>query len=465
MATSIRNQSLELIDLPTEVLVEIFNHLPEKDISTVRLVCKKLCDAATPRFAKVNFTERIHVVSPYSIDKLVSIAEHPIYGQCVKVVSIASARRIKKTEDPDWLWAFTTNEKNRGLYFNAYVKTGRFSRRMERVSRNLRSRSGPIAIRICDNTGIGDSAEVGLFGHEVPKRCCGWMQLYQSPSTHIGYQTVETLEQTIYAARRARCPVNSLTIDLFTTHTYDTRARLDAAMHKVLESSLTPLSIYLGGGRSHRLSYDSESQCLELEDADFGARSKKMTNVPVQGSYTWLRTQIITRFKIAKSSDFVIDHLRPFFTPYLKHLFTPHLKHLELSMVSVWTKHFNQNFWSEHIEMMSELSSLQHFKLSCLEYSFETTWDDDDDDQERYIDLSGHGRVFCPGNAFYLTSRDGCRSVEINAGHVCDKLKDLACYAAAAEARKLEDMISDRRVYNFTVGLIDGAEPMILDHQ
>ncbi|KEQ59098.1 uncharacterized protein M437DRAFT_27715, partial [Aureobasidium melanogenum CBS 110374] len=73
-----------LVDLPTEVLVEIFNHLPEKDISTVRLVCKKLCDAATPRFAKVNFTERTHVVSPYSIDKLVSIAEHPIYGQCVK---------------------------------------------------------------------------------------------------------------------------------------------------------------------------------------------------------------------------------------------------------------------------------------------------------------------------------------------------------------------------------------------
>lgn len=236
-------------------------------------------------------------------------------------------------------------------------------------------------------------------------------------------------------------------------------------MHKALESSLTPLSVYLGGGRSHRLSYDGGSQYLELENVDFGARSKKVTNVPVQGSYTWLRTQIITQLKIDKRPDFVIDPLRPFFTPYLKCLFTPHLKHLELSMVSVWTKHFNQGFWSEHIEMMSELSSLQHCKLSCLDYSFETTCDDDDDDRERYIDLPGHGRVFCPGNAFYLTFRDGRCSVEINADHVCDKLKELACYVAAAEARKLEDMISDRRMYNFTVGLVDGAEPMILDHQ
>lgn len=144
-----------------------------------------------------------------------SIAEHPIYGQYVKVVSISSARRTKKAEQSSWYGAFTTNEKNRAFYFNAYVKTGRFSHRMERVFRNLRSRTGPIAISICDNPGIGDGAEIQLYEHEAPKRCCGWMQLYRSPSTHIGYQTVETLEQTIYAARRARCPVNSLTIDLF----------------------------------------------------------------------------------------------------------------------------------------------------------------------------------------------------------------------------------------------------------
>ncbi|KAH0019492.1 hypothetical protein KCU78_g6769, partial [Aureobasidium melanogenum] len=98
MAISIRNQSLELVDLPTEVLVEIFGHLPDEDLLTARLACKKLCDAATPRFAKVYFTERIHVVSPYSINALVDITEHPVLGGCVKTITICAARRTNITE-------------------------------------------------------------------------------------------------------------------------------------------------------------------------------------------------------------------------------------------------------------------------------------------------------------------------------------------------------------------------------
>ncbi|TIA38782.1 hypothetical protein D6C83_06432 [Aureobasidium pullulans] len=80
--TSTPNQP-DIMDLPPEVLVEIFNLIDNKDLPNVRLTCKKLCEAANRPFGFANFTERAHVVSPYSINALVDITEHPIFGSYV----------------------------------------------------------------------------------------------------------------------------------------------------------------------------------------------------------------------------------------------------------------------------------------------------------------------------------------------------------------------------------------------
>jgi hypothetical protein len=218
-----------LIELPNEVLMEICSSAEDRDLPSLRLTCRELCDTATPHFAKVNFTERFHVVSPYSIDTLVKITEHPVFGGYVRTVAICSARR-------------TMNSKR--LYINAYVKTGRFARRLERIFNNIRSRHGFVNISIYDYP--GRSAFLG-YASPVQMRCFGWAQLSQA--TLIAHRTAETLEQTIYAARHARCPVRYPKIHLFAYRSSSLimHEELDTAMCKVLESNLTPLSIDLGG--------------------------------------------------------------------------------------------------------------------------------------------------------------------------------------------------------------------------
>lgn len=452
-ATSIRDQPPELVDLPTEVLVEIFNLVPDKDLLTARLICKKLCDAATPRFAMVNFTQSFHVVSPYSINALVDITEHPVFGKYVKTVGIYSARRTNIL-DGTFEGPGTNEQYDHDLFLNAYVKTRRFARRMERVFRNIKSHSNPVHIGIYDNPGRIDLDEDNLrrLKPSVPMKCYGWAQLFETPSTCIAYRPVETLEQTIYAARRVGCPVKYLNINLIAYYDDNEHAELDAALYKILESTLTTLSLGLGSGKSCQLSYESESQCLNLQAVDFGEDFA----LPVHASYMWLQTKSIARLRIAKVSDYQPFHLRPFFTP--------HLSSLELSEMSVWTEHFDQNLWSKHIQIISTLPGLQHCKLSCLVYSFSLVYHAG----SRRVSMQLPSYGYYPTKRhrrFYLTFRDGRDLFRINGENVRGKFEELTCYVAAAEAQKVQKIVSAGRVDDFVVGIIDEVEEQITHEQ
>ncbi|KAG9816523.1 hypothetical protein KCU98_g5424, partial [Aureobasidium melanogenum] len=429
MATSVHNQPPELVDLPTEILVEIFGHLPDKDLSTVRLVCKELCDAATPRFATVNFTERTHDVSPYSINALIKITEHPCFGNYVKDLTFCSwsVDRTVTVDDP---LSFP-------ITLDGRVSTKHLACCLERVFKNIKYRSGSVAISIYDEP-----------RQRTPAR---------SPAVYDVFPTAETLEQTVYAARRARCPIRCLKIDLFTTHGSSMRADLDRTMHRILESNPTPLSIELGGDEtSWQLSYDSESLCLKVKRIYFKTHWNDHYGLPVEASYNWLLTRKVTELVIARTKDFEVASFQPFFTP--------HLKRLELSEMYVftdWIGNFAHNLWSKHIQTISELPGLQHCSLIRLRYGFHLSWDYGID----YLKLRGHGEYPCNANFFDLAFRDGRDSIDIDGSDVCEKLKQLACYVAAAEAKKLQDIINDGRVNDLVVGIIDEVEDRSRDEE
>ncbi|KAG9531194.1 hypothetical protein KCU93_g2002, partial [Aureobasidium melanogenum] len=450
MATPVRNQSLELVDLPTEVLVEIFDHLPNKDLSTVRLVCNELCNAVTPRFAKVYFTEGFHVVSPYSINALVDITEHPVLGGYVKTVAICAARRTNVETSSCFA---IVDEADRDAYIDAYVKTGRFARRMERVFSNIRSCSGHVVIKIFDEPGVSSLDGRVIMESQRLRGCHGYSQLTNWGSTTIAYQMVKTLEHTIYAARRARCSVKCLKIGLCGFHRRSIGEKLDAAMHKILESSLTPLSICLWSGHTRRISYDNESQRLEIQRIDFGGFSRHVgSNLPLQAAYTWLLTKSVTQLKIAHIQACEISRFRS--------SLAPRLTHLELENVYVRTENFNQSLWSEHIQMISYLPGLQHCRLSCLSYNLSLT------SVPIVPGVNGtfqvmtlpSGRYPCRFRKFYLAFRDGTDSIEVSGNDVCNELKELGCYVATAEANKIQQIISDDCVSNDMVGIIDQVE-------
>lgn len=433
-----RNQPPTMIALPTEILVEIFNLVDGTDLSTARLVCKEFCDAITPRFALVNFTERMHVVSPYSIDALVEITEHPVFGGYVKTVAICSARRTNITKSTGLFRARTFEESDQKAYLNAYVKTRRFARRMERVFSNIRSRSGSVTISIHDRPSTNTLNR---------KRCYGWSRLSSvSNSTLIAYRIVETLEETVYAARRVGCRIECLDIDISISHHRSLEEDLRKAIHEILRSSLTPLSIGLGDRRS-QLSYDNELQYLKLQDVDFDRRRHLTFLLPMYASRDWLLNKRVKSLKIARIEDYKITKFQPFLAP--------RLSSLELHRVSVYTSHFGHDFWSEHIQVISELSGLEYCGFSRLSYTFE--WDYDEDINQYFMELPGHGQYPCWSDTFYLNFRDGGDSIEIRDGDICEKLKELACCVAAAEAQKVQTIIRDGCVKNHMVGIFGGV--------
>jgi hypothetical protein len=385
----------------------------------------------------------------------VDITEHPVLGGYVKTVAICAARRTNVETSGRFA---VVDEIDRDAYIDAYVKTGRFARRMERVFGNIRSRSGSVAINIYDIPERGSLNGRVIAGSMrlVPLRCHGYSQLTNSGSITIAHQMVKTLENTIYAARRARCSVKCLKIGLCGFHRRNIGEKLDAAMHKILESSLTPLSIYLESGLTRRVSYDNESQRLEIKRIDFGGFSRHDgSNLPLQAAYTWLLTKSVTQLKIAHIQACEISRFRS--------SLAPRLTHLELENVYVRTENFSQSLWSEHIQMISYLPGLQHCRLSCLSYNLSLT------SLASVPIVPGvngtfqvmtlpSGRYPCRFRKFYLAFRDGTDSIEVSGNDVCNELKELGCYVATAEANKIQQIISDDCVSNDMVGNIDQVE-------
>jgi hypothetical protein len=442
-------QSLSLLELPTEVLVQICKVTEAQDLPILRQVCKRLSDVATPRFAMVNFTETVHVVSPYSIDTLVNITEHAVFGDYVQAVAICSARRtnMSGTIKP-------VNTNNQSLCLNAYIKTRRFARRMERIFNNIKSRHGSVTISIYDNPGregFGVNPII-KFTPSMVMRCYGWTQLSGSDPTSITYRTAETLEETIYAARRARCPIKRLKINLFayTKFNQAMHMELDGTMRRVLESSLTPLSIDLGGRNTSQMSYDHELQCLKFGSGghDYGGVTLWLGS---RASYTWLLTQRVKQLSII-DDNLRLSTVQPFFSS--------HLRRLKIEKVTVYTGSFDQNLWSELLETVSALSGLQYCGLGDLTYCIRLTWDDTDDgdvDYQKCLVLPGHedSPYPCESPFFKLLFPSGVATVELDGDDVFGKLQDLASYVRAAENRKFRRIVRDGSVRDSIVGVIE----------
>lgn len=378
-----------------------------------------------------------------------------MFGKYVKTVGICSARQTtipRKIIHRD----FAIDENDFYMFSNTYVNTKKFGRQMERIFGNIRSRVGSATIAVYDNPRVRD-----LFKHPsstpnvlVPMNCFGWAQLYKSGPLNIGYRVVETLEETVHAAWRANCSIKCLRMDLFGIHHWTLGARLSKAMQKLLESTFAPLSLDLGNNESSRLSYCTNLQKVELRNVVVdGTRLEYGSALPLHTSYSRLRTQLVTQLKVSKAAFFTNACLRT--------LLIPHLRSLEFDTMSI-PANFIDSSWSEYIRMISSLISLQHCRLSKLIYLLPISWADDN---LLYMTIDGHGRYTCPGNQFDLMFRDGHDSIELHGDNVCEKIKELAYYAAAAETQKLQKIASDGRVVDLVIGITDKIQDQSTNEQ
>ena len=417
-----------MLDLPSEVLIDICESIEAADLPNVRLTCKQLRDTATQHFGKVNFTETVHVVTPYSMDTLMKITEHPVFGQCIESIGICSARRTVPIKGPP----------RQSQILNGYVTSNRFGRQMERVFRIIKRLSGSVAITVYDNPGVGSLGYLPGYRlcstlRTTPIKCRGWLNLLKLSASHITYRTAETLEQTVYAARRASCRLTHLKMDLFAPYNPWAQLQIQQSMWQILQSSLRPLSVELDRSRTPQLSYNSTSESVEICDIMLGGNTMGAGfNTPVDASYAWLGTQPVTSLKVE-----LFDNYTP---GCLQAVLAPPLKHLDLSRMHAHTGHLSHNLWSDTISAISRLPNLEYCRLSEITYGIDFTWGND---QMRYLDYPGVGRIPCDYSGFKLRFFDGEGSIELSGEDIQDKLLDLAHYVRAAEDHKRQKIVHD----------------------
>lgn len=428
------------MDLPPEVLVEIFNLVDNKDLPNVRLTCKKLCEAANRPFGFGKFTERAHVVSPYSITALVDITVHPIFGSYVKSVGICSARAGLKKEGFDYYYRMDADAMNK-LILNGYVKTGRFGRRMKRVFDNVRMHCRSVTISI-----YNDEPDGTRFVNEsclAPETYFGWTQFIKQSPGAPAFKPAETLEQTVYAARRAGCLIKCIRMDYFSPDMRfrgEIQRRLDTTIQQVLESSITPLDFHVDGIRYH-----DKSASLEISEFMPKSREDTIHECPLTAFYCWVKAKKIARLRFHHNSYFNIRHFQP--------LLTSHLEYLGLDRLGVPCRDLDVNLWSEHIQSLCGLRGLRYCRLERLRYECDLGFDNVSDTS--WLELPGQDRYVCDYDSFHLLFRDGTKSFEAKGESVCTELKGLVCYLEASEEQKRSQIIREGLVSHDKIGIVD----------
>ncbi|KAH0009746.1 hypothetical protein KCU78_g10591, partial [Aureobasidium melanogenum] len=99
-----------LLDLSTELLLMIFDATDKLSLVYLRLTCGKLHDMTNEAFGAAFFVTRHIIFSKVSVDTLLEITEHPIFGRHVKEIVFAS----------DFLQGSLSDIHERALYLNAF---------------------------------------------------------------------------------------------------------------------------------------------------------------------------------------------------------------------------------------------------------------------------------------------------------------------------------------------------------
>ncbi|KAG9586606.1 beta-lactamase/transpeptidase-like protein, partial [Aureobasidium melanogenum] len=99
-----------LLDLSTELLLMIFDATDKLSLVYLRLTCGKLHDVTNEAFGAAFFVTRHIIFSKVSVDTLLEITEHPIFGRHVKEIVFAS----------DFLQGSLSDIHERALYLNAF---------------------------------------------------------------------------------------------------------------------------------------------------------------------------------------------------------------------------------------------------------------------------------------------------------------------------------------------------------
>lgn len=83
--------------VPHELILDIIGSVDPKDLISLRLTCRDVSACTLVRFSKVHFSERRHILTKHSLQALIDITAHPVYGKDVRSISLGSSRLCQST--------------------------------------------------------------------------------------------------------------------------------------------------------------------------------------------------------------------------------------------------------------------------------------------------------------------------------------------------------------------------------
>lgn len=78
--------------LPPEMLIQICDFADPKSLIALRRTCRIISQCALTPFCNVHFSERRHILSRHSLEELVKITAHPVFGPFVRTIKLGSCR-------------------------------------------------------------------------------------------------------------------------------------------------------------------------------------------------------------------------------------------------------------------------------------------------------------------------------------------------------------------------------------
>jgi hypothetical protein len=343
-----------LLTLPAELLCEVADHVDGEDLINMRLACKPLHDAANRPFGLTYITHRCHALTPASIEALLEIVTHPALGSYVNSISMVAAFPV--TLDPKY---GRTIEYAAKYLPEAYVNSRSYMQLMKQVFAKILEHQTPVHITICD-----PESESGY----------GWDEMLEDPSLYWSRCYEETLDNTLVAAIRANCHVQTLELNMH-GHNFD---RLHDVLEDLFSPTRPPLKLIIHCPRKriralycpYTITYDQADQSLKLDGIDVYELARAKEGSSIKRLFGFLLAQ--TTHLTLEDGHLCSEHR------FASFLALDQTKALYQNLTSVRMQNFRpcrsigdlaRRHWSGIIRSLSEFTGLKYFVMEDLHHS------------------------------------------------------------------------------------------------
>lgn len=436
--TSLSSTRVSFSTLPVEMLDRVFWLVDKPDLLNLRLVSKFICAIAERPFAVRHFANCHHVITKHSMETLLAISEHKVFGPYIKTIMISPARTLMVT------WAnidSSLDEYARNVVADYYFRSAKFRQLMRQVFSNLKQHTDSIALAVHEDIYLLRE-DPSRFKRSI--QCYGATNLLQESPMGITFRTPETLQFIVAAMKTVGIGINNLDIELYRDSIGGGKRMTDQVIAQLLQSSMAPMDFHLRWNGFSVLEYThrQDNLCVSQQSLITEQRQDRrdvfFDVLTLDAVVQWLTktfSQKLCLRELCADRLFLLD-------AYFKRS----LHSITLIDITLCSEYFADGVYSSLFKFLSGLPDLKHCKLHKLQYGLAR--------REHPFDhtfrlLSG---TYPTGwQCLLLFFPNGTSELDIAGFDVSKQLENLAAYTAAAETSKIEEVEAAKEVVNHRV--------------